>query len=90
MEIKTCEEYVITKLFEAEDRIEELKDEINEMQYELNSEKMAREKAENELKAIAKFIKSRVTKQESWYSFDAIWSDEEDFNLITSIINSAE
>ena len=37
MEIKTCEEYVLSKLFEKENRVEELEKQVEGLQFQLNA-----------------------------------------------------
>ena len=88
MEIKTCEQYVLKRLEEAENDVEALKVDIQCKESEIQS-------LAEELATLKDIIRRRATitptQDESQYiSFESVWrefeSDAQDFDVINAIM----
>lgn len=83
-EIRTCEDFVVNELLNAKDEIEELRTDNQELRYKLS-------KLEETQKLIEKYLEIRLHKSDyksmKYIGVSAsIWSDSEDYNVISNIL----
>ena len=83
-EIRTCEDFVVNELLNAKDEIEELTANNQELRYKLS-------KLEETQKIIEKYLEIRLHKSDyksmKYIGVSAsIWSDSEDYNVISNIL----
>ena len=83
-EIRTCEDFVVNELLNAKDEIDELKADNQELIYKLS-------KLKETQKLIEKYLEIRLHKSDyksmKYIGVSAsIWSDSEDYDVISNIL----
>lgn len=88
MEIKTCEEYVVSKLFEKENQIGELNEQISGLQCQLNSVLADYKCIKDDLYYLINQLNVGIFDGERYVEFDRVWEqyDKEQFTKLHDLI----
>ena len=88
MEIKTCEEYVLSKLFEKENQIGDLNEKVEVLQRELNSVLADYQCIKNDLYYLVNQLNVGIFDGERYVEFDRVWEqyDKEQFTKLHDLI----
>lgn len=88
MEIKTCEEYVLSKLFEKENQIGELNEQISGLQCQLNSVLADYKCIKDDLYYLINQLHAGAFDGERYVEFDRVWEqyDKEQFTKLHELI----
>ena len=88
MEIKTCEEYVLSKLFEKENQIGDLNEKVEVLQRELNSVLADYQCIKNDLYYLVNQLNVGIFDGEIYVEFDRVWEkyDKEQFTKLHDLI----
>lgn len=88
MEIKTCEEYVLSKLFEKENQIGELNEKVDVLQRELNSVLADYQCIKDDLYYLINQFHAGAFDGKRYVEFDRVWEhyDKEQFTKLNELI----
>lgn len=88
MEIKTCEEYVLSKLFEKENQIGNLNEKVDVLQRELNSVLADYQCIKDDLCYLINQLNVGIFDGERYVEFDRVWEqyDKEQFTKLHELI----
>lgn len=88
MEIKTCEEYVLSKLFEKENQIGELSEQVSGLQNQLNSVLADYQCIKDDLYYLINQLNVGIFDGERYVEFDRVWEqyDKEQFTKLHDLI----
>lgn len=88
MEIKTCEEYVLSKLFEKENQIGNLNEKVDVLQRELNSVLADYQCIKDDLYYLVNQLNVGIFDGERYVEFDRVWEqyDKEQFTKLHDLI----
>ena len=88
MEIKTCEEYVLSKLFEKENQIGDLNEKVDRLQRELNSVLADYQCIKDDLYYLVNQLNVGIFDGERYVEFDRVWEqyDKEQFTKLHDLI----
>lgn len=88
MEIKTCEEYVLSKLFEKENQIAELNEQVSGLQCQLNSVLADYKCIKDDLYYLIDQLHTGTFDGQRYVEFDTVWEpyDEEQFTKLCDLI----
>ena len=88
MEIKTCEEYVLSKLFEKENQIGDLNEKVDVLQRELNSVLADYQCIKDDLYYLINQLNVGIFDGERYVEFDRVWEqyDKEQFTKLHDLI----
>ena len=88
MEIKTCEEYVLSKLFEKENQIGDLNEKVEVLQCELNSVLADYQCIKDDLYYLVNQLNVGIFDGERYVEFDRVWEqyDKEQFTKLHDLI----
>ena len=88
MEIKTCEEYVVSKLFEKENQIGDLNEKVDVLQRELNSVLADYQCIKDDLYYLINQLNVGIFDGERYVEFDRVWEqyDKEQFTKLHDLI----
>ena len=88
MEIKTCEEYVLSKLFEKENQIGDLNEKVDVLQRELNSVLADYQCIKDDLYYLVNQLNVGIFDGERYVEFDRVWEqyDKEQFTKLHDLI----
>lgn len=88
MEIKTCEEYVVSKLFEKENQIGDLNEKVDVLQRELNSVLADYQCIKDDLYYLVNQLNVGIFDGERYVEFDRVWEqyDKEQFTKLHDLI----
>ena len=88
MEIKTCEEYVLSKLFEKENQIGELSEQVSGLQNQLSSVLADYKCIKDDLYYLINQLNVGIFDGERYVEFDRVWEqyDKEQFTKLHELI----
>ena len=88
MEIKTCEEYVVSKLFEKENQIGDLNEKVDVLQRELNSVLADYQCIKDDLYYLINQLHVKNYNGERYVESERVWEqyDEEQFTKLYELI----
>ena len=88
MEIKTCEEYVLSKLFEKENQIGDLNEKVDVLQRELNSVLADYQCIKDDLYYLVNQLNVGIFDGERYVEFDRVWEqyDKEHYAKLYDLI----
>ena len=88
MEIKTCEEYVLSKLFEKENQIGNLNEKVDVLQSKLNSVLADYQCIKDDLYYLINQLNVGIFDGERYVEFDRVWEqyDKEQFTKLHDLI----
>ena len=88
MEIKTCEEYVLSKLFEKENQIGDLNEKVAILQNQLNSVLADYQCIKDDLYYLVNQLNVGIFDGASYVEFDRVWEqyDKEQFTKLHDLI----
>ena len=88
MEIKTCEEYVLSKLFEKENQIGDLNEKVAILQNQLNSVLADYQCIKDDLYYLVNQLNVGIFDGERYVEFDRVWEqyDKEQFTKLHDLI----
>ena len=88
MEIKTCEEYVLSKLFEKENRVDELEKQVEGLQFQLSAVTSDYKCIRDDLLYLINQLNVGIFDGERYVEFDRVWEqyDKEQFTKLHDLI----